>query len=321
MARLQSWRRQLAAVLLALLAVSNAARAEPIVVNARSVPLDASQPERTRVGSLLYRGGVELSSKDSRFGGLSGLRVSADGKRFVAIADIGQWMTGTLRYDAAGTLIGVGDVDLVPLSDTAGRPLRGKEGADAEAVTAADGGYIVAFEGNHRLVRYRRIGGPGEKFAAPPDLSHAPSNGGIETLTTLADGRLMAITETYEVYGGVRGWVGPAPWRPFVWPVGEGFRPTDATTLPDGDVLVLERRILPPAARIRRISAAELRPGNVPQPADIARLEGALTFDNMEGLAARRGDDGQTLIYILSDDNQSFLQQTLLMMFTLVPER
>lgn len=37
----------------------------------------------------------------------------------------------------------------------------------------------------------------------------------------------------------------------------------------------------------------------------------------MEGIAARLGPKGETLVYLLSDNNFSPLQQTLLMMFEL----
>jgi Uncharacterized protein conserved in bacteria len=303
----------------ALLLVCGVSRADPIAVDSRPVPLDAAQPERTEVGSLVYRGGLALSSKDPRFGGLSGLLVSADGKRFVAISDVGFWMTGALRRDSHGNLAGIADVALQPLLDAAGRPFRSKYHADAESLTAAPGGgFLVGFEGKHRIVRYRRVGGPGATIAGPADLARAPSNGGLETLTTLADGRVLAITETDEVDGGVRGWIGPAPWRAFVWPSDEGFRPTDAATLPDGDVLVLERRFPFLAARIRRVDAARLGTATL-APKEIARFEGSLTFDNMEAIDARRGPGGETLVYLLSDDNQSFLQRTLLLMFELQP--
>ena len=44
----------------------------------------------------------------------------------------------------------------------------------------------------------------------------------------------------------------------------------------------------------------------------------ALTFDNLEGIDARRSDAGETLVYLVSDHNYSFLQRTLLLMFRLV---
>ena len=37
----------------------------------------------------------------------------------------------------------------------------------------------------------------------------------------------------------------------------------------------------------------------------------------MEGIAIRRDSAGRTLIYLLSDDNFSFMQRTLLLMFEL----
>jgi len=41
-------------------------------------------------------------------------------------------------------------------------------------------------------------------------------------------------------------------------------------------------------------------------------------IDNMEGLSVRKGADGETLVYVVSDDNfNTPLQQTLLMMFEL----
>lgn len=298
----------------------NVASAAPFAVDSRPVPLDTADAQRTRVGALVWRGGIQISSTDPRFGGLSGLRVSADGRRFVAVADIGSWMTGALRYDERGFLVGIADVSLEPLRDAAGRPLSSKYKGDAESLTeAVDGGYLVGFEGQHRLVHYPRVGGAGQPITPPSDLHEAPSNGGVETMTTLADGRLLVITETWDVDGGTRGWLGPAPWKPLVWPTSEAFRPTDAATLPNGDVLVLERRFPFLAARIRRVAAAQLRPGVTLQPTEIARFEGSLTYDNMEGIAVRRGPSGETLLYLVSDDNQNFLQRTLLLMFALAP--
>ena len=97
-----------------------------------------------------------------------------------------------------------------------------------------------------------------------------------------------------------------------------GFKPTGATTLPGGDVLVLERHYPPIGARIRRLAKATLVPGAMLEAEEIARLEGSLTVDNMEGIDARRGPGGETLVYILSDDNDNPLQRTYLLMFELI---
>ncbi len=46
-------------------------------------------------------------------------------------------------------------------------------------------------------------------------------------------------------------------------------------------------------------------------------LRRPLTLDNMEGVAARQSERGETLIYLISDDNFRLLQRTLLMVFAL----
>ena len=69
---------------------------------------------------------------------------------------------------------------------------------------------------------------------------------------------------------------------------------------------------------LRHVGASELREG--------ARLEGEVlanlsfqdtNIDNMEGIAVRRGPNGETLLYLISDNNFSPLQRTLLLMFEL----
>jgi hypothetical protein len=97
-----------------------------------------------------------------------------------------------------------------------------------------------------------------------------------------------------------------------------GFKPTGATTLPGGDVLVLERRFPPIGARIQRLAKETIVPGAMLEGKEIARLEGSLTVDNMEGIDARAGPGGETLVYVVSDDNDNPLQRTYLLMFELI---
>jgi hypothetical protein len=303
----------------AAMATTAAAAAERLVVEVKRLPLDAADPERLALGSLRYRGGIELSAADRRFGGISGLRVSRDGSRFVAVEDFGYWLTGRLLYDGDGRLAGVADVELAAMRGPAGRLLGDdKSWGDAEALTAgADGRDIVAFEDRHRLLRFARRSEPGQPIATPSELAQAPDNAGIEALTTLPDGRLLLITERFEVAGGVRGWIGPAPWGALTLATSAGFRPTDAATLPGGDVLLLERRFPFLAARIRRLPADAIKPGATLAGREIARFEGSLTYDNMEAMAVRSRPEGGVLVYLASDDNRNFLQRTILLMFEL----
>lgn len=316
---------RLLAVLLAVACGCIAAapvRADAIDVRARVLQMDAADPERTRVGRLEWRGGLSLSSSDPRFGGLSALRVAADGSRFTAISDEGWRVDGRMLYDAQGHLTGVEGVTLVPLLSRRGRPLPelGKHESDAESlVRDADGTLIIGFEGDHRIVRYPAGGAAPSLVAPPPGLQQAPVNGGLETLLRLDDGQLLAITEELRADGGVRGWIASkGAWRPFVWRTSEGFKPTDATQLPSGELVVLERRFPPVGARLRVLPEAAIKAGALLDGIEIARLEGSLQIDNMEGIDAHPGPSGETLIWLISDDNYSLLQRTLLLMFRLV---
>ncbi len=318
-----SFRLALAAVMLvAVLALAAGVHADAIAVQAKPVLLHSFDPSITRVGRLEYRGGLQLSSIDTRFGGLSGLLVSADGRHLTAISDRGYWFEARLVYDRSGVLTRIDEAGVSDLRAPNGKSVARRPAGDAEGLApAADGkGVVVSFEMQPKLLLYPASGGgPPVRLKSPPGLEQAPRNEGIEALTRLADGRLLALTEGLRASGGTVGWVGGGRrWSTVTWRTGGGFQPTGAATLPDGDVLVLERRILPPGARVRLLKSADIAEGVALDGKEIARFEGALTFDNMEGIDARRNDADETLVYLVSDDNYSFLQRTLLLMFRLV---
>src|SRR5262249_5124221 len=99
------------------------------------------------------------------------------------------------------------------------------------------------------------------------------------------------------------------------------FALTDVRQLANGDILTLERRFSRVGGigfEMRRIPAKELVPGAVLDGKVIADADMSYVIDNMEGLSVNRGPDGETLVYIVSDDNfNAPLQQTMLMMFEL----
>ena len=64
--------------------------------------------------------------------------------------------------------------------------------------------------------------------------------------------------------------------------------------------------------------ANAIKPGARLRPIHLATLAPPLTVDNFEGVAARRGPQGETLIYLVSDDNFQAAQRTYLMMFRLI---
>jgi len=312
-------------VLLAL-APGAPALAAPLEIAASVVSLQAEDPERRRVGPLRFRGGLHLTSPDPRFGGLSALLLSEDGTRLTAVTDKGHWITARLLTDSAGAPLGLAEAEIGELHGPGGRHLRGKREADSESLARlADGELVVGFERDHRLWRYPTAPNPlAERPAAipvPAALRSLRSNSGIEALAVLADGALLAIAEGREQAATSAAflWRGGA-WSELVYPRAPGFRPTGATTLPGGDLLVVERSFNlfdGVAIRLQRIAASQCRAGATLQGTTLAVLRRPLTLDNMEGVAARRGESGETLIYLISDDNFSLLQQTLLLVFVL----
>ncbi|MCC7428972.1 MAG: esterase-like activity of phytase family protein [Alphaproteobacteria bacterium] len=213
-------RAALAGAALALLALLPGAplpapaRAEPLAVTARPVPLNPDAPHQDRLGPLLWRGGVQLRAEDTRFGGLSGLAFAGGGGRIAAISDRGFWLTGRLVRDRAGHLTGLDGVEMGRLRGPDGRALPSNHVRDAESLARLpDGDWLVGFERVNRILRYpgARGGLAGIPVAmeAPAELAGAPANFGLESLAVLADGRLLALAEGQDhPAGGLMAWLG-----------------------------------------------------------------------------------------------------------------
>jgi hypothetical protein len=293
-------------------------------VNARPVHVEARPG---RLGRLTLLAALELRSDHPGFGGLSGIEISTDGKRMLAVSDRGSWLEARLGLDTRGVLNGTSGWRIRPLRDPQGQPVSvdPKKLFDAEALARdRDGSLLVAFEQVHRVWRYRAApDAPAVPVDLPRVVARAPGNGGLEGMTVLADGRLLLIAERHESSrgdGSLRGWLGPeGRLEPVSYVPSDDFAPTDLAALPDGDVLVLERSYSIARgvrARVRRIRAAHLRPGARLEPEEIARLVPPLPVDNFEGIAVH-GDDRGTLVYLISDDNFNPLQRTLLLQLRL----
>lgn len=306
---------------------------EKIFVSAANIPLMPNDRDATKVGKLRYMGGLFITSTDRRFGGLSGLAVSDDGKSLLAVSDHAFWLTARLAY-SAGTLSGFGDAVLAPILDGLGKPLRAPY-ADAESVASlgsfpldgANGAVDVGFETRDRVERFA-LGRDGfmaksTSVAMPEALLKSAANKGLESLVRLLDGRLLAITEhTLDAHGNMIGWIVAADGGSQALSLKRDapFDLSDIALAPDGALYALERRytkVAGPGFRIRRIPADMVRAGAILDGEVIADLDLDYSIDNMEGLFVRRSESGKQLFYVLSDDNYSAAQRTLLLMFAL----
>ena len=301
--------------------------ATPIAIESGTHILDSQDTARTEFGKLVYLSGIVMRSRNTDFGGLSGLQISSDGRRLLAITDKGNWLEAELVYEGE-RLTGLADARISPLLGLDGRPVQGRGNVDAEALSLDSPGDLtgpayVSFEGNHHIYLYP--GGMQAKpipVAAPKELRLAPQNKGIEALTRRTDGALIALTEAWlDDAGNPVGWlINRDKFAKLYLRRERDFSPTDLAFLPDGDLLVLERRYTVaggPGVQIRRIKADTLIPDAVLDGEVLINLAARYGIDNFEGLAARTNARGETVIYLISDDNFSPLQNNLLLMFRL----
>ena len=287
----------------------------------------AARPEPPEVPRLRSLGGITLPGGRDMLGGLSAMEVSPDGSTLTAIGDRGWVFTIALRYGADNGLVEAAVTGVTPVLEPDGTPVSGLR-ADAEGLARlSNGGYALSFEREHRIAVYPA--GPGDTGAlgllVPPRGTELSSNRGIEALTALPDGRLLAIAETaLDVDAGRhQAWlVDDRGWSDLVYQAEPGFRPSGATTLPSGDVVVIERRtprLLTLGGRLVFIPATALRPGTTVSGVEIGRLGPPLTNDNYEAVAAWRDADGRTRLLVASDDNYTALLRTRLEQFVFEP--
>lgn len=113
---------------------------------------------------------------------------------------------------------------------------------------------------------------------------------------------------------------GPAPGQ-FSVRRTENFDVSDAVLLASGDLLILERKfswLSGIGIRIRRIPLKSVAPGAVIDGPSIFEANPGNEVDNMEGIDAHVTPEGETVLTLVSDDNFSTIQRTLLLQFTLV---
>ncbi len=301
----------------------------PITVHAERIERFGRFGEATRFGEFEFRGGLILSSSAPRFGGLSGLDLRSDGESFVGVSDLGRWLTGRL-VRSAGRLVGISDMRWGPMLNAEGQPLARRRLADAESLSLAPGGAYVSFEQSNDLKFYRFTADPGLARPRPVALPRAVRgmirNKGLETVALApADGPLagspvLVAERSLDANGNHRAFIVNGP-RAGVFSVvrSDDYDVTDGAFMPNGDLLLLERRVttIPIAVgmRLRRIAGDAIRPGAVVDGPVALEASMADQIDNMEGLAISTDPDGRMRVTIVSDDNLNRFQRTMLLEF------
>lgn len=288
----------------------------PVEVTIVANPLERPILDEPIEQGLSFAGGWILASDHEGFGGFSGLVVDGDAGSLVAISDKGDWWQAP--FDVVGALPpGTGSMRNYTFGAIAD-----KEDLDAESLIRFQGGYLVAFEQNHRLEFLTEVGGK----PSPPsglaniDFSGVSNNSGMEAIAFLPSGSLLAFTERgLDTSGRLKAWlVSDDSVTDLYFAPPANFAPTDAAVLPNGDVLVLLRKysaVEGVAVKVMHVEATGISPGAVLAGREILHLTPEGPVDNMEGLDVVTLADDKVRLVMISDDNFNPLQRTLLMMF------
>lgn len=315
---------RLAVAAAALLATAPVALAQPIEVRARAIERFLPRSDDTRFGAFEFVGGFSFSSTDRRLAGISGFRFRDAAGGFVAVTDTGLWFEGQLTRDATGRPVGFSDARLHPILDAQGQEQGAKGDADAEGLAIDGTRLLVSFERDHRIEAFSGddpfVDRP-TPVAQPIPLAELRSNAGLETIAVDPDGRIVTISEQSidsagNLFAAILGPGGgiftvrrEPPWHA-----------TDGAFLPEGNLLLLERRyegLGRIGMRVRRLSGAAIAPGALVDGPVLMEADLSHEIDNMEALEVHTNADGDVIVSILSDDNGSFFQRSLYLEFRL----
>ena len=314
-------------------ALHTAVAPAPVAVEATPIAsFDNRDPSRTRFGALAFRGGLVLSSKDQAFGGISALHMQPDGEHFVAVTDHGSWLTARIVYKA-GRAAGLAEAKMAPVLGPDGKPLAAGGWFDMESLAERDGVFYIGIV-VEKIVRldFRKDGfaARGQPIPIPADFKSFKFNKSLECLAAppkdapLA-GKLIVVTErSLDAVGNHRSFLldGEHVERFSVKRRGD-FDVSDCAILPPNDLLLLERSysvLSGVAMQIRRIPLASLKDGATVDGPVLIKADMGFQIDNMEGLGVHRTPEGETVLTLVSDDNFSVMQRSLLLQFTLAGE-
>lgn len=338
MLRCTAWRfmgkRCAMSFLLATLFVANLAAGAPpsFSLNAKPAPLADNVAVGDRVDNIRFLGMLAIPNTNIgglRIGQLSDIAWDDNGSVLYAVTDKGALLH--LQPVFRGDVLS--DVRLlraVPLRELkTNEPLKYKR-RDAEGLTLVKGAdgqleLLVSFERFPRIMRYRPDGYALGEYALPPALANVktyrdenrmleaicydPVHGVLTTPEEPPKGEAPGFNRLYSLSG--------RSWR---YPMAEGNGIVSLSCLGNGEVLIVERYFGRFAWNFRT-TLKRVRLPNAPTEAPLA-AESLLTLDtskgfqidNFEGISRHRG----RRFFLVSDDNDFFLERTLLLYFELL---
>lgn len=290
-------------------------RPQSIEVVARAIPIPTGNVDIPTALSLKLTNAWELTSVSEDFGGISAMHAS--GNSLTLISDKG----ALIRLGKADARRWRGVSTALPpqCGDMADKHQRDTE----SLVTDKRSGAIwVGFEYRNALCR---MSAAGTSVISPPAMRNWLKVGGPEAMARLKRGAFLIFQERSRRDDGLTEllYFANDPFAPGTVPVKmlyrapSGYAPTDAAELPDGRVLVLNRRFSFPfnfSAKLSIVTLPPPAPDALVEGPIMARIAGDGLGENYEALSI--DDDGRDLvIWMASDSNFFAIQRTLLLRF------
>lgn len=307
------------------------ARVVPVEVSATPIErFDATG--RTRIGAVEFRGGIVLSSDYDRFGGLSGMQLDGATNRLIALTDKGYWFSATLETEGDWP-VGLTDAKMAPMLAEDGSRLATLGRGDTESLVLTPAGVAVGIERWQEIWLFPGtdpLGARGKSLFSFRGIAVLGSNEGIEALAMPPSGQPASLVVIAErdpkdptILPGflLSPLEAPRLAGRFVIERIDEFNATDLALATDGMAYLLERRF-----DLLRGVSMRIRRFPISQAVDGARISGEVVIeahrvgaiDNMEALAVTRNAAGETILTVMSDDNFSLLQRTVLLRFAVV---
>lgn len=326
------WRRFVS--LCALLLLPAGLEAAEIAVQSRPIERFEGAAAGEQIGGLVWRGGIEMESRDDAFGGFSGLAFVSSAHHLVMVSDRGNFISGQLIYDDAGRPLALVGVETEAIQNSRGAPLPRAFSRDAEAldVIYREGRPAALRVGYEHLTRVadfdlsaNRPEGAAREIAVPEWLAGTRTNQSLESLciappaSPIAGSTLLLTEGVTDRAGDHVGWLlGNRDKGAVTFRATPDLSPSDCAFLPNGDLLVLERgtAMLSFTMALRRVPAQEVRPDALMEGEVLLSAAGN-GIDNMEGIAVHTAPGGETRITLVSDDNFNDWQRNLLLEFAL----
>ncbi len=310
--------------------------------DAMRVPLSTEYPAGSEFMQIKLLGTVMIPAQTidgESLSELSGLAWDEDESLLYAVSDKGTLFHLKPHFDDQQLLKNVTVTHGYPLRNKHGKKLKGKkddsEGLDilnSNNGKRADTELLVSFEGKHRIKRYAPDGSRTGDVKLPPVLrkrsNYHSANRGLEAVTihpehgvlTIPEASLKNTNPQQPILYSTAGKQWQLPTRAF-----RGSSIVGLETLADGSILTLERiynSIIEPviiALQIIQLDKNCEVGKNISCTAKhIAILSSAegWSVDNFEGLTHHQGQR----FFMVSDNNDFWLQRTLLTYFEILPK-